>query len=351
MTKFLSVGLTVCLVLLAFCSLVSAADKEKKTVFIVHSYSMKNICGAPQHQGVVEALREKGFTEGDNLVIHASAMDTKRTNNTPELILKEADRVLKEINTVKPDIVVVLDDNAFRTVGLELVDTDVDVVFSGMNGQPEDYDRTRKWLNSRNKPGHNITGVYEKLLVSDAFRVQKMILPNLEKILMVSDNSPTGTAVRKQFLMEAPGNSSGIEFYLRIARSWEEYMEIIKEADEDPQTGTIYSAATTLQDKDGRTHTTEEIIKWTVANSRTPGIPLNYSFVRLGMLGGAGVDFIAMGRQAGGMAARILKGTPAGDIPLEDAKRYALVFNLKRARELGLTIPNDMLMAADAVYK
>lgn len=63
------------------------------------------------------------------------------------------------------------------------------------------------------------------------------------------------------------------------------------------------------------------------------------------------VDFIAMGRQAGKMVAQIMKETSPGDIPIEEAERYALVFNLRRARELGMEIPIDILMAADVVYK
>jgi len=58
-----------------------------------------------------------------------------------------------------------------------------------------------------------------------------------------------------------------------------------------------------------------------------------------------------MGRQAGIMVASILNGTSPADIPIEDAQRYAFVFNLKRAKELGMVIPNDILMAADVIYK
>ncbi len=324
---------------------------DVKKVFIVHSYSRDNICGYPQHQGVEEVLAENGFKVGENLVLSVYAMETKKKNNTPELVKNEGERALLEINKVKPDVVVVLDDNAFRTVGLALVDKDTSVVYSGMNGQPEDYDRIAKWLESRDRPGHNITGVYEKLLVLDAFRVQKMIVPDLKKVLFVSDNSPTGKAVQKQFVAETSGRNTGVDIEMHITDSWEEYKAIIQQVDNGSEVGAIYPAATKLKDKDGKFHATEEIIRWTVENSRTPGIPLNYSFARLGMLGGAGVDFISMGRQAGEMVAKILKGTPAGEIPIEDARRYALVFNLKRARDLGLEIPNDMLMAADVVYK
>ncbi len=336
-----------------FCSTAVAGKVETKSIMIVHSYGLDNICGDPQHQGVVERLANAGFVAGENLVVHQYAMSTKKVNNTPELIAKQVEIVLEKVDSIQPDVLVLLDDNAFRTVGLKLVDSDINIVFSGLNGQPEDYDRKVKWMDSRSAPGHNITGVYEKLHFIDACKVQKKILPGLKKMLLVSDESPTGKAVLKQLRREIDeaGSQLGIEFEIRIAASWEEYVDILGQTCSDSNIGTIYPAATLLTDKTGKSRSATEIIKWTVANCRIPGIAINYAFARLGMLGGAGVDFIAMGRQAGAMVATVLNGTSPGEIPVEEAERYALVFNLKRAKELGMEIPADILMAADVVYK
>ncbi|TIH13238.1 hypothetical protein D0S45_15730 [Marinifilum sp. JC120] len=353
MKKRLSVFIWGCLYVLFSCCVAVAEETQTKKILIVHSYSLENICGQPQHQGVLESLEKAGFVEGSNLIVHQYAMKTKKVNNSPDLIEEQAAAVLERVREVRPDVLVLLDDNAFSSVGLKLVDSDIDIVFSGMNGQPEDYDRKVKWMVSRSKPGHNITGVYEKLHFIDACRVQKQLIPGLEKILVLLGESPTGKAVFKQVSkeMDEAGENLGIEFETRIATSWEEYTEIIRQACSDPSIGTIYPAATLLKDKNGQSHSTGDIVKWTVANCRTPGISINYVYARLGMLGGAGVDFIAMGRQAGKMVAMILQGTSPGDISVEEAERYALVFNLKRAKELGMVIPADILMAADVVYK
>jgi len=61
------------------------------------------------------------------------------------------------------------------------------------------------------------------------------------------------------------------------------------------------------------------------------------------LAGGAGV----VGRQV----AAILNGQAPGDLPVENAAGFAIVFNLARARELGITIPLALLTAADIVYK
>jgi len=264
---------------------------EAKDIFIVHSYALDNICGDPQHQGVLESLAKAGFVEGDNLTVYKYAMDTKKVNNTPELIAQQAEIVLEKVKAQHPDVLVLLDDNAFRTVGLRLVDTDINIVFCGLNGQPEDYDRKVKWMTSKSRPGHNITGVYEKLHFIEACLVQQKILPDLKKILVIGDESPTGKAILKQINKELEESElgPGLEIEIRIAPSWEEYKKILAQACSDSSIGTIYPSATLLKDSKSGAHSTSEIVEWTVAHCRTPGIPLNYSFARLGMLGGVGL--------------------------------------------------------------
>jgi putative tryptophan/tyrosine transport system substrate-binding protein len=78
---------------------------------------------------------------------------------------------------------------------------------------------------------------------------------------------------------------------------------------------------------------------------------INYFFARMGLFGGAVENFSAMGRLAGQKAVKILNGTRAGDLPIEDGPESAIVFNVKRARDLGIEIPPRVLAAANAVYK
>ncbi len=351
MKRVFGLCLTLVLGVLLLCPFTFAEAPDSKKVFIVSSYAYDNICGLPQYQGLLEAIASDGYQIDKDVKIHFYAMETKKVNNTSLLVDKQAKIVLAEIESVHPDVVVVLDDNAFRTVALSLVDSNIAVVFSGLNGQLEDYNKIVKWMDSRNKPGHNITGVYEKLHFVQAFKIQKKIIPDLERALIISDESPTGKAVLKEVNIELSEESVDVLFDIKIATSWEDYTNIIRKGCSNPDIGTIYPAATLLKDKSGQVYSATEIIQWTVKNCRKPSISLNYSFARLGMLGGAGVDFISMGRQAGTMVGRILNGAKPGDIAIEDAKRYALVFNLKRAKELGITIPNDVLMASDAIYR
>ncbi|ROR01694.1 ABC transporter substrate-binding protein [Desulfosoma caldarium] len=322
-----------------------------RRIFIVHSYEQDHVCGQPQHDGVLKALRDAGFEPGINLEVRTFYMDTYRTNNTPELIEKVGREALDEVKASAPDVVVTLDDNAFRTVGLALNGTSTPVVFSGMNGFPEDYDAQRDFMHSRSHPGGNITGVHEKLHVIDALRVHTRLFPKTQKVLFITDTSSTGRGIWKQIATELAQEAAPCDWEIRVAHSWENYKAIIREANADPQVSALYPAALVLVDKQGLAHTAPEIFPWTARHSRKPEIAVNFDFVQMGLFGGAAVDFFAMGEKAGRMVAAILEGTPPGDVPIEEADRIALGFNLRRAKRLGIHIPEDVLLAADYVHE
>lgn len=328
-----------------------ALSQHTPRVFILHSYERNHVCGQPQHDGVISMLKKAGFIENHNLKLQLYHMDTKRKNNTPELIIKQADIALKKIKGFKPDVLVTLDDNAFKWVALKLVDSDIAIVFSGLNGQPETYNREIPFMLSRENPGHNITGVYEKLHIVDAIRVHSRLFPNFQKLKIITDQSPTGKAITRQIKLELENADILVDWEMKVVKNWDEYQAEILSANNDPKIGAIYPVALLLKDKRENVYTAPEIFKWTIQVSKKPEMAVNYAFTRLGLFGGAAVDFYSMGQQAGQMVVKILDGKRIGLIPVEEASRYALAFNLKRARQLNIDIPNEILLAADEVVK
>lgn len=332
----------------------NALAQSPKKIIIVHSYEKNHICGQPQHDGVIKALEDSGWHIGKNIELSAYYMDTKRKNNTKPLIARQASVALQEIERFNPDVVVTLDDNAFKTVALPLSGKPIDIVFSGMNGQPEDYNRHRRFMQNRSKPGGNITGVYEKLHIREAVQVLST-MHRIKKTLILYDQSPTGKAIAKQVELELRADKHTDPLPCAIAQktilSWEMFRQTVDDINNSGEIGAFYLGTLLLKDASGNTYTANEIIDFVVTNARKPAIGPNYAFIKLGLYGGASVDFFAMGKQAGKKVAEILAGASAGSLSIDDAQKVALVFNLARSEALGIDIPSDILLAADEVFR
>jgi ABC-type uncharacterized transport system substrate-binding protein len=273
-------------------------------------------------------------------------MSTKTINSTPDKMKSEALVVLGEVESFKPDLVFTVDDDAFREVGLKLIERSYPVIFIGMNGQPENYSKNTPFLDSQGRPSSNITGVYEKLHFQTALNVMKGVIPDLKKIVALLDMSPTGHAIRVQLEKELVGYSEKVEVVFKQVGTMKDYLEEITRINNDPSLQAVYPVVLSVVDDKGVSVGFRTTLKAYVENCTKPGMALNFDFARLGLFGGASVDFGAMGRQAGEMGVKLLKGVNIRDLPIESAQEYLITFNKKNADMLQIKIPVDLIGAA-----
>jgi putative tryptophan/tyrosine transport system substrate-binding protein len=85
--------------------------------------------------------------------------------------------------------------------------------------------------------------------------------------------------------------------------------------------------------------------------SHLPTMYADREFVEAGGLMSYGPDYIFMYRRVAAMVDKILKGTKPADIPVEQPTTFEFFINLKTAKQIGLTIPPNVLARADNVIK
>jgi putative ABC transport system substrate-binding protein len=86
-------------------------------------------------------------------------------------------------------------------------------------------------------------------------------------------------------------------------------------------------------------------------NNRLPAMYARGDYVESGGLMSYAPNFVADGRDAARLVDKILKGAKPSDLPVEQPMKFELIINLKAAKQIGLTIPPNVLARADRVIR
>jgi ABC-type uncharacterized transport system substrate-binding protein len=313
-----------------------SANPPKKMWRILHlmSYHSPWKWTDNQFQGFKDALK------GLDVEYRVFQMDTKRKSvgEWKEKVGREARDL---IGTWKPDLVYANDDNAQRYVTKYYINGDIPFVFSGVNGDPEDYGFDGST---------NIAGVLEREHFVGTVRLLREIVPDVKKIAVIIDDGPTWGGVVKRMKEKAPVQLPDTEFIAwDIIHTFEQYMEKIRgyqtEADAIALLGIF-----TYKDENGNNVPYREVLRWTAENSDLPDFSFWKDRISYGTLCTVTVSGYSQGLAAGRIARAILvDGRSPSSFPFESTVKGEPVVSLARAKKLGIDIKSGVLLTAEVV--
>ncbi|MGE5819245.1 MAG: ABC transporter substrate-binding protein, partial [Deltaproteobacteria bacterium] len=195
------------------------------------------------------------------------------------------------------------------------------------------------------RPGGNITGLSNLTaeLAGKQLELLKETMPKLSRLAILRD-------------LTEPGDPKAVKETESAAKAFRvqlQYMEIQGPRDIDTTfrapTNKRADALLVLPSAIFNSHR-KQIIDL-AAKSRLPAMYYRAQFVEEGGLMTYGVDILDLYRRAAIFVDKILKGAKPADLPIEQPTKFELVINLKAAKQIGLTIPPNVLARADKVIK
>lgn len=328
--RFIRFFLAVCL--LACGAVAPAAQTD---IFLVASYHEADVCGRPQYQAAMDALKQGGFA---NLSSKSYFLDTRV--RSAEDVAKDIEQIKRDIRTAKPKFVFTIDDPAFAMLYEEVLkQPETKLVFTGLNRSLDFYNRKAPFLKNLT-PTANITGIFEYIFMREQVDMLEAVLKKpLKKVAILHSTDPVGIILKDQIVGELKGTK--YENRLEIFAA-EDLPTMLKHArtinDSKEIDAYIPVTMSTVDPADNSRKTMKTVAPLLTKAIRKIDISLNSSFTEYGFFGGVSIDFYQMGFQSGFQAVKLLKGGAIKDAPIEDAKRSIIAINRKRMQELGIKL-------------
>jgi len=239
----------------------------------------------------------------------------------------------------KPRVVIATDDNAqsMFVVPYLLNKVDTPVVFCGVNDDASKY----------GYPGSNVTGVIERTHYGETISFARLILPDMENVVVLYNDNPTNQVHIERIRREKDRYAARISAFISVA-TVPEALAVVKNFDADVD-AILSLAFTGIKDADGRSLEFKEFLPLLNAAWGKPVLGTSRYQVEHGALCAVAKSAPEQGRRAAEMVRRILDGTPVASLPLDANRTGRRVINVFVARSLGISLPPPVLLGTDLV--
>jgi len=276
-----------------------------------------------------QKLRELGYTEGRNIVVeyhYASGSYDRLTALVTDLVRSKADVIVTWTTPVTQ-----LVKDATRTIP---------VVMAG-GGNPVETGLVA----SLARPGGNITGLasIQNELSGKRLELLKESFPKISRVAMVLN--PEGQVPTRGY-EEVEGFAKSLKISI-------EFFQARKPNEINKAFAAIAKSRVDafLLESDPVFNINRANVIVLATKNRLPAMYPERRWVEDGGIMAYGTDLIEVARRAAIFVDKILKGTKPADLPVEQPTKFEFIINLKAAKQIGLTIPPNVLARADKVIK
>ena len=314
---------------LTACGAIVEAQQPGKLYRIGYLTGNPRAANSERIEAFRQGLRELGYIEGKNIVIEWRSADGK---------LEQLPGLASELVRLHVDVIVTGGPSATRpakeaTATIPIVMAqDSDPVGNG-------------FIASLSRPGGNITGLSSVAseMSGKQLELLKEIVPKLSRVVILGTSTNPGNA---QALRDAElgAGAFGVKLQYLDVRASGDIEPMFREARKVRADGIL--VVNSLVFNAQRKQVADLAVK-----SRLPTIYGRREFVDTGGLMSYGVSIFDLDRRAATYVDKILKGAKPGDLPVEQPTKFELVINLNTAKQIGLTIPPNLLARADRVIR
>ena len=279
-------------------------------------------------QAIRAALQEVGWTDGRNVRLEFRfSMDAAQGR-----------AVAGEIATIGPDVIVV--GTAPVLAAAHRQTKTVPIVFMQVTDPVSDG-----FVASLSRPGGNVTGltIFEHSFAGKWLEMLKEVVPTVIRVAVVQNpDHPAWSAYVRAIQQVASGMN--VEVIPTPASGPAELEAALATFGQTANGGLILLPSPLVT-------TNRDLIAATALRHRLPSIYVVRLYPESGGLMSYGVDTPELIRGVAGYVNRILRGAKPAELPVQAASKFEMVFNLKTAKALGITVPATMLGRADEVIE
>jgi putative ABC transport system substrate-binding protein len=323
------VGIVALVVALTMCAAVALAQQPKKVPRIGFLSGVSPSTNSARVEAFRQGLRDLGYVEGKNIVIEYRYAEGK---------LDRLPALAAELVRLKVDVIVTAAPPPTRAAKKATVAIPIVMVF-------DDDPVGSGFAASLARPGGNITGssTLSPEISGKQLELLKEIVPKLSRVGVLGDVTRPGIpqALRE---INLAADAFGVQVQYLEVRGPKDIETAFRAASKERADAVLVLGSPVLNSQQ------KQVVELAV-KSRLPAIYFNLEFVEAGGLMSYGVNIADLARRAATYVDKILKGAKPADLPIEQPKKFELIINLKAAKQIGLTIPPNVLARADKVIK